>query len=166
MAYVEQQSMLDAASPHGQHSYWKANQLHELSDEAIDTFIKYISCVSSPRTAALIEHHHGAMSRVAPEATAFRHREAPYDLVIISLWNDPAESQMHVRWTRELFEAMQPFFSSGVYVNTLSNDEGNERVRAAYGDNYERLLTIKQKYDPANFFRINNNIVPKPYSGS
>lgn len=160
MAYVEQQTVFDAAVPHGQQSYWKANQLDNLTDEAIDTFVAHVSCVSSPRTAVLIEHHHGAMSRVAPHATAFRHREASYELVILSLWTDATEDQMHIRWTREFFEAMQPFYSRGVYVNALSHDEGNDRVRAAYGDNYDRLLSIKQKYDPANFFRVNNNIVP------
>jgi FAD/FMN-containing dehydrogenase len=160
MPYVAQQSLLDATAPHGQHSYWKANQLPALTDKTIETFQTYVSQMSSPRTIVIIEHHHGAMCRVAPEETAFRHRKDPYDLVILSLWNDPEESEMHIRWSRDFFEAMKPFFGSGVYVNALYNDEGAERVRAAYGENYERLVQVKQKYDPTNFFRFNNNIVP------
>ncbi|MEX2567724.1 MAG: FAD-binding oxidoreductase [Cyclobacteriaceae bacterium] len=160
MPYLQQQSMLDAAAPHGQFSYWKANQLTTLSDEAIEIFKNQIQLVTSPRTMALIEHHHGAINNVAPDSTAFRQRESPYDFVIISLWNQSEESDLHIRWTRNFFEAMKPFFSSGVYVNTLFNDEGAARVRAAYGDNYERLRQIKKKYDPNNFFRWNNNIVP------
>ncbi|MEX2565124.1 MAG: FAD-binding oxidoreductase [Cyclobacteriaceae bacterium] len=160
MPYLQQQSMLDAAAPHGQFSYWKANQLTSLSDEAIEIFKTQAQLVSSPRTMVLIEHHHGAINKVASDATAFRQRESPYDFVIISLWNKPDESDMHIKWTRNFFDAMKPFFSSGVYVNTLFNDEGNDRVRAAYGDNYDRLRQIKKKYDPNNFFRWNNNIVP------
>lgn len=160
VAYLEHQTMLDAAVPHGQHSYWKGNQLRALTDEAIDTFVEHAVRVTSPRTWILIEQRHGAASRVAPDATAFRHREAPYDLVILSLWTDPAETERHVRWTREFFEAMRPFFGSGVYVNALAHDEGDDRVRAAYGDNYDRLLELKRKYDPDNFFRLNQNIKP------
>ncbi|MBD3627470.1 FAD-binding oxidoreductase [Cyclobacterium sp.] len=160
MPYLQQQSMLDATVPHGQFSYWKANQLDSLSDEAISTFKKQIPSVTSPRTMVLIEHHHGAINKVSPDATAFRQRKSPYDFIIISLWNQPDESDKHIKWTRNFFAAMKPFFSSGVYVNALHNDEGNDRVRAAYGDNYEKLRHIKQKYDPDNFFRWNNNIVP------
>jgi FAD/FMN-containing dehydrogenase len=160
MKYTELQSMLDPAVPHGRLSYWKANQLADFSDQAIDTFVESACAMVSPLTWALIEHHHGAASRAGPQETAFRHREAPYELVIISLWTDPAESKQNICWTREFFEAMRPFFSGGVYVNALGEDEGAERVRAAYGENYDRLTDLKRKYDPANFFRLNQNIHP------
>ncbi|WP_163381567.1 FAD-binding oxidoreductase [Cyclobacterium sp. SYSU L10401] len=160
MPYLQQQAMLDPTVPHGQFSYWKANQLTSLSDEAISTFKNQIPSVTSPRTMVLIEHHHGAINQVAPDATAFRQRESPYDFVIISLWNQPDENDIHIGWTRDFFEAMKPFFSSGVYVNALFNDEGADRVRSAYGENYKRLRQVKQKYDPKNFFRCNNNIAP------
>jgi FAD/FMN-containing dehydrogenase len=81
-------------------------------------------------------------------------------LVIISLWTDPAELKQNIGWTREFFEAMRPFFSGGVYINALGLDEGAERVRAAYGENYHRLTDLKRKYDPTNFFRLNQNINP------
>ncbi|MDR8394278.1 FAD-binding oxidoreductase [Aliifodinibius sp. S!AR15-10] len=158
--YLKQQSMLDANVPHGRHSYWKSNTLSGLSDDAIDTFISYIANISSPLSWILIEHHHGEMSRVAPDATAFRHRKAPYDLIILSLWTDPEESDRHIRWSRSFFDAMKPYFGDGVYVNSLSHDEGIDRVRSAYGENYERLNTLKKKFDPENFFHFNQNINP------
>ncbi len=160
MPYLQQQSMLDAAAPHGQFSYWKANQLTSLSDEAIEVIKNQVLGVTSPRTLTLIEHHHGAINNVAQDSTAFMQRNSPYDLIILSLWNESEASPIHIDWTKNFFEAMKPFFSSGVYVNALFNDEGAERVRAAYGDNYEKLRQLKQKYDPNNFFRCNNNIVP------
>lgn len=160
MPYLQQQSMLDAAAPHGQFSYWKANQLSSLSDEAIEVIKTQVQKVTSPHTMTLIEHHNGAINRVASDATAFGQRESSYDFIIISLWNQPEESDLHIRWTRSFFDVMKPFFGNGVYVNALFNDEGAERVKAAYGDNYERLRQIKQKYDPKNFFRCNNNIAP------
>lgn len=159
MPYTAQQSILDAGAPRGQHSYWKAGQLSALSDEAIETIVAHCAQVSSPRTVSLVEHHHGAMSRVAPEACAFPHRHAPYELVVISLWTDPSESERHIGWTREFFRAMQPCFRGGVYVNALDDDEA-DRVREAYGSNYDRLVELKNRYDPTNFFRQNQNIVP------
>ena len=82
-----------------------------------------------------------------------------HDLLILSMWTDPAESEKNVTWTRKFLEAMQPFLEQGVYVNNLG-DEGEERIRAAYGPNYERLVTLKNKYDPTNLFRVNQNIKP------
>jgi FAD/FMN-containing dehydrogenase len=160
MAYVELQSMLDAAFPPGLQSYWKANQMGELSDAAIDAIVAHAATVSSPMSAILIEHHHGAMSRVTPNTTAFAHRRAPYDFIIFSVWPDRAENDRHIRWTREFWQAMRPFFADGVYMNALSDDEGVDRIRAAYGTSYERLVAVKNQYDPANFFRVNQNIAP------
>jgi hypothetical protein len=106
MPYTAQQQIFDASVPAGQYSYWKAGQLATLSDEAIDTIVVQSEQVTSPRTVTLIEHHHGAVTRVAADATAFPHREAPYEVVTISLWTDAAESDRHIEWTRGLFESM------------------------------------------------------------
>lgn len=160
MPYTAQQSLFDAGVPAGQHSYWKDGQLSTLSDEAIDTIVAHCERTTSPRTVTLIEHHHGAMCRVAPDATAFPHRDTPYELVILSLWTDPAETERHIGWTRGFFGAMQPFFRSGVYVNALADDE-SDRVREAYGASYGRLVALKNLYDPTNFFRMNHNIAPE-----
>jgi FAD/FMN-containing dehydrogenase len=133
--------------------------LRELSDDAIDTLVEGCRGVTSPYSSALIIQLGGAVSRVGTEETAFNHRAWPYDLVIMPMWPDPAESEKHIRWADELWRAMQRFSSAGVYVNYLGN-EGEERIRAAYGTNYERLVTLKNKYDPMNLFRFNQNIKP------
>ena len=159
MPYTAHQSIFDAGVPAGQYSYWKSGQLDELTDDAIDTIIEQAAQVPSPGTVTLIEHHHGAMTRVPADHTAFPHRTVPYELVTISLWKDAAESELNIEWTRGFFHAMHPFFRSGVYVNALGDDE-SDRVREAYGSNYDRLAALKQKYDPTNFFRRNHNIMP------
>ncbi len=159
MPYLTAQSLMDESFPRGRYNYWKSNLLNELSDNAIDALVEGFKEVTSPYSSVLIEQLGGAVSRVGKEETAFPHRAAPYDLVIMPMWTDPAESAQHIQWADELWQAMQPFSSGGVYVNYLSN-EGEERVRAAYGANYERLVTLKNKYDPMNLFGCNQNIKP------
>jgi FAD/FMN-containing dehydrogenase len=160
MPYTAQQSILDAAFPHGRHSYWKSSMMHQIDDEAIDIIDEHIGAVPSPGTAVIIEHYHGAYARRGLMDTAFSHRGDPYNFVAISVWDDPTETQRNVRWTRAFYEAMSPHLSRGVYVNVLDNDESIDRVRAAYGENYDRLVALKRKYDPANLFRVNHNIRP------
>lgn len=159
MPYVKAQSLIDESFPAGRYNYWKSNLLRELSDNAIDILVEGFKGVTSPYSSVLIEQLGGAMSRVRKDETAFNDRNSPYDLVIMPMWTDPAESEKHVRWADELWEAMQPFSSGGVYVNYLSN-EGEERVKAAYGTNYPGLVSLKNKYDPTNLFRFNQNIRP------
>ena len=159
MAYVEMQSILDAGLPPGQWHYWKSNFVRTLSEDAIETLMEHVATAPSPLTALFIQQMHGAASRVEPTETAFAHRREQYDLIIPSIWIDPADSEKNIKWTRELWEAMQPFVEQTVYVNNLG-EEGDERVRAAYGPNYERLAALKNKYDPTNFFRLNQNIKP------
>jgi hypothetical protein len=159
MPYIKAQSLMDEAFPRGRYNYWKSNLLRELSDDAIDALVEGFRKVGSPYSSVLIEHLGGQVSRVGKEETAFDHRDAPYDLVIMPMWSDPAESAQHIHWADELWQAMQPFSSGGVYVNYLGN-EGEERIKAAYGPDYERLVTLKNKYDPMNLFRFNQNINP------
>jgi len=159
MKYVEMQSILDAGLPPGQWHYWKSNFVRTLSEDAIETLMQHVATVPSPLTALFLQQMHGAASRVGPTETAFVHRREQYDFIIPSIWIDPADSEKNIKWTRELWEAMQPFVEQTVYVNNLG-EEGDERVKAAYGPNYERLLTLKNKYDPTNFFRLNQNIRP------
>ncbi len=159
MPYVKAQSLIDASFPKGRYNYWKSHLLRDLSDDAIDTLIEGFASVASPYSSVLIEQLGGAVNRVGKDETAFNHRAAPYDVVIMPMWSDPAESAQHTRWADELWRALQPSSSGGVYVNYLGN-EGEARVRAAYGTNYERLVTLKNKYDPLNLFRFNQNIKP------
>lgn len=159
MPYVKSQSLINESFPRGRFNYWKSNLLRALDDDAIETLVRGFREVTSPYSSVLIEQFGGAVSRVGADETAFNHRAAPYDLAIMPQWSAPAESEKHIRWADELWRAMQPFSSGGVYVNYLGN-EGEERVKAAYGTNYERLVTLKNKYDPMNLFCFNQNIKP------
>jgi FAD/FMN-containing dehydrogenase len=160
MPYVAVQSMLDAGFPSGRQNYWKSGYLNNIDDAAIDTLIKYGTSAPSPYSALLIEDLHGAVRRVSPDAVAFNHRESDFCLIIVAGWDDPADSDANIAWARDFASAMQPHLSERVYVNYLGN-EGSERARNAYGENYDRLVELKTKYDPNNFFRMNQNIAPK-----
>ena len=156
--YRELQTMPDAGYPPGRLHYWKASFLADPRGEAIDTMLRYAAAAPSPYTGIGLQQITGAASRVPPAATAFAHRGRQYDCLILSQWDDPAGSADNVRWTRELFGAMSPHFR-GVYVNNLGEEE-SDRVRDAYGSNYDRLASVKAVYDPDNIFRLNQNIRP------
>ncbi|MBI4487736.1 MAG: FAD-binding oxidoreductase [Deltaproteobacteria bacterium] len=162
MVYREVQSMLDSSFPSGQQHYWKSNFLKGLSDDAIDTMVAYCASRPSPMSHGTIEELGGAVNQMGQEETAFNHRDARYSLLILGISPDPVESDKCIRWAREFWEAMQPFSSGGVYVNYLGQEaeEGAGRVKAAYGANYERLVALKNRYDPTNLFRHNQNIKP------
>src|SRR5439155_21388432 len=117
-----------------------------------------------PRRAVVVLEHngHGAMSRIGADKTAFGYRTWPYNFLVTSIWTDPADTDTNIRWMREFFDAMQSFLAGAVYVNYLG-EEGEERVRSAYSPaTYARLSALKKKYDPANLFRLNQNIKPAP----
>jgi len=160
MPYSQVNSMLDAAYPRGALNYWKANFLSELSDEAIDTMIESFARCPSPMGQILLEHIHGAATRVGPAETAFPHRSPGHDLLILSEWMNPSDTDRCTAWARETYSAMQPFMAAGRYVNYLGDDEPGDPVAAAYGPNYRRLQELKKKYDPHNFFHKNQNIRP------
>jgi FAD/FMN-containing dehydrogenase len=159
MPYRSLQSMFDGAFPPGRLHYWKAGFLKDLSEDAIDVLARFSAERPSPATAVGLQQIHGAAARVDRAATAFAHRDSQYDFLVLSQWEDPADTTRNIDWTKSFFEAMRPFLASGVYVNDLGQ-EGEERVKAAYGGNYDRLAKIKAKYDPDNVFRLNQNIVP------
>lgn len=156
--YRALQSMPDAGYPPGRLHYWKASFLADLPDEAIDTMLRFSATTPSPYTGIGMQQITGEASRIDPTATAFAHRARQYDFLILSQWDDPSDSPGNMRWTREVFDAMSPHFK-GVYVNNLG-EEGSDRVRDAYGVNYDRLAGIKAAYDPDNLFRLNQNIRP------
>ncbi len=162
MPYTALQSMLDGAFPYGRQNYWKSTYMSTIGDAAIETIVHHARAVPSPHSVVLIEDFHGAAGRVAQDAMAFGHRDTPHALVILSNWSDPNESERNIGWTRAFFAAMQPHMAGGVYVNDMGHDEGSERVRSAYGENYPRLAAIKAQYDPTNFFRMNQNIARSP----
>jgi FAD/FMN-containing dehydrogenase len=158
--YTAQQTMLDAAFPPGRFNYWKSSLTNRLSDDVIEAIVSYGRRIPSSSSAIVIADFHGAYSRVGKHQTAYFHRDMQYDIVIASSWNDQVESERNHSWTRELFHAIEHHVPHAVYVNDLDQDEGDERVKQAYGENYTRLAAIKHKYDPTNVFRANKNIRP------
>ena len=161
MPYSAAQRMADFLWPPGLHSYWKSSYLTALTDDAIDVIVDLFARVPSPRTVIVLEHNgDSAWDRVPDSATAFGHRRWPYNIVVTSAWSDPQDTEQNIAWTRALFEAMRPFAAPGAYVNYLGGDEGVDGLKAAYGAKLERLAALKKKYDPANFFRMNQNIAP------
>jgi FAD/FMN-containing dehydrogenase len=159
--YLALQSMFDPLVPHGWHRYWKAVELPPLTDGAIDTLVEHAPAPTSPRSYCIVFQLGGALNRVGVDDTAFGQREAAHNVNINAVWTeDDPEPERHIAWARDFFDALQPHTSGRVYVNFLG-DEGQDRVRAAYGERtYERLARLKRIYDPTNLFRLNQNIRP------
>jgi FAD/FMN-containing dehydrogenase len=159
MPYVSLQTMLDASVPHGLHNYNRAEWLDDIGDEAIAILVEHVQRISSPLSQVILARMGGAVARVPADATAFSHRQARNLLWIISAWRPGEDADAHLQWTREIGRAMTPYATGGVYVNALG-DEAADRVRSAYGSNWERLTEVKRRYDPENVFRHNANIRP------
>jgi len=160
MTYCELNAMLDASYPKGARNYWKSHFLPDLTDEAMQTMIECYERCPSPMSAILLEHFHGAAARVGVGETAFPLRSPGYNFLVLSQWTNPTDDEQCIAWARETYAAMQPFVGLGRYVNYLDDDEPGDPAVAAYGPNYRRLREIKAKYDPENFFHMNQNIRP------
>jgi FAD/FMN-containing dehydrogenase len=159
MPYPAVNTMLDDGFPKGALNYWRSAFFTELSDAAIQTLIDAFEAAPSIMSGIVIEHFHGEVCRVDPTATACPHREPGYNLVLAGEWTDPADTEANVNWVRETHAALAPYTAPRAYVNYLADDD-DDRVRAAYGPNYDRLLELKRRYDPTNLFRLNHNINP------
>lgn len=159
VSYVQLQKAGDASFPRGHRFYWKAQFLREVTESAANALIDRFPSVPSASSFFVFQQVGGAISRVRPAATAYANRGAAYDSFPVSIWTDPAADEANIAWAREMYTALRPFAIDGVYVNNLG-DEGHDRVKAAYGENYARLVALKRKYDPDNLFRLNQNIRP------
>ncbi|MFI5156912.1 MAG: FAD-binding oxidoreductase, partial [Chitinophagales bacterium] len=159
MPYTSLQSILNEAAPPGLRRYWKSGYFSDLTDELIDISLRNLESRPSPMTPVLFFHLRGAATRIDSGSTAFAHRADQWDSDIISQWINSEEDEKNIAWTRKFFKEIEPL-TQGVYVNHLGSDDGNDRVRNAYGPNYAKLAFIKKKYDPENFFSLNNNILP------
>jgi FAD/FMN-containing dehydrogenase len=157
--YAEWQKVLDPLLTPGQRNYWKSHEFLSLSDGLIDVFLQAASRLPDPQTELAFAQLGGAIGRVKSDATAYSHREPNYLINVHGRWGDPAKDEACIAWARDVFKACEPFSTGAVYVNFLTQEEG-ERVRAAYGSNYDRLAAVKKKYDPDNRFRMNQNIRP------
>jgi FAD/FMN-containing dehydrogenase len=165
MPYTVLQSLTDAGTPSGMQNYWKAGFLEELPDEAIDTFVEQAAKVTSPLTQVLLIPMGGALARVPDEETPLGLRDSAFNFHAISMWADPMDPEKHISWAREIYDAMQPWTSERTYLNFIG-DEGEERVRTAYDpEKFRRLVALKDKYDPDNLFRLNQNIKPSSKNG-
>jgi FAD/FMN-containing dehydrogenase len=159
MSYSDVNMMLDAFYPRGIFYYWKARFLTELSDDAIETIIDCYERCPVRTLQIAVEPFHGEVTRIPVSATAFPHRAKGHLLDVLSQWTDSADTERCIAWTRETYAAMEPFMANARYSNYMALDEG-DAAAAAYGANYERLRSLKTKYDPGNFFHMNLNIRP------
>ena len=149
----------------GARNYWKSHNFTELSDGLIDVLVEYTGNLPSPLSEIFVGQLGGAINRVAADATAYPHRNANFVMNVHTRWEDSAMDSTCIDWARKLFDQTAPYSTGGVYVNFIS--EGEDRVEAAFGANFEQLAKVKRKYDPDNFFRVNQNIKPvsrKPVS--
>jgi FAD/FMN-containing dehydrogenase len=162
MPYTAVNMLFDAGFPRGALNYWKSNFLATLGDSAIDTMIEHFAGARSPMSALLLEHFHGAATRVGPTETAFAHRSVGYNFLAVAEWLPASATAVNVAWAREAYAAMTPHFATGRYVNYLNADEVTEAgaVSAAFGPNWSRLREVKRRYDPDNVFHLNQNIKP------
>jgi FAD/FMN-containing dehydrogenase len=161
MPYTTLQTMSDGGLPPGNRNYWRSNFLTEISDKAIDIIIERAAGMPpNAHSALFFEHMEGAVGRVGPHDTAFSNRDAKYNFTILAGWTDPADDDLYVDWTRSFGDEMKSLATGAGYVNYMTDDEGMGRIRATYETNYERLVAVKRKYDPTNFFSGNQNIAP------
>jgi FAD/FMN-containing dehydrogenase len=156
--YVEFQRALDPSFPRGRRYYFKSAVMPEIPDELGARVAEQFATAPSPSTMFFFQHLGKAANRVAPEATAFPHRNACWDALVLSGWDDPSQDEAQIAWSRRVWESWRPF-STGIYVNGVAEGD-REEIRAAYGGRYERLAELKAKYDPNNLFRVNANIKP------
>lgn len=159
MPYAAWQKAFDALLTPGARNYWKSHNFTELSDGALDSIIAYAGRLPSPQCEIFTGLLGGHAGRVAPGATAYIHRDAKFVLNVHARWEKSAQDKRCISWAREFFNASAPYATGGVYVNFLTQEE-SDRVAAAYGPHYDRLVQVKNKFDPKNLFRMNQNIKP------
>lgn len=158
--YATVQNLLTEVFQPGRLHYWKAGFMRAFGDDAIEALLEFfVADTPAPFAAIAIEHLGGAVGRVGAQDTAFAYRQAQHSVLVLRMWQDPADSAANIAWGRRCFRAVAPFLEEGGYVNYLG-DEGEARVRAAYGANHARLVALKNEYDPTNVFRFNQNIAP------
>ena len=158
--YCDLNGLLDASLPPGALNYWKAHFLTDLSDEAIDTLVSCFEKCPSPMSQIVLEHFHGAATRVPVRDTACTLRTPGFNVVLISQWNDARDTEACTAWCRDTYKALKPFLGTTRYMNYLDRDEADDASALVYGPNYARLRELKTKYDPENFFHTNVNIRP------
>lgn len=159
MPFPAMQKLIEASFPENTYNYWKSAFVTSLSDAVIDLAIDHANRMASPLSAVVFEIYGGAAGRVAPDAMAFAQRRADYNINISAQWTDSGDGDKHIAWARGFWDMLRPHSSGGYFLNFLDN-EGRDTIRAAFGANYARLAKLKAKYDPDNFFSLNQNVTP------
>jgi len=159
MPFPMMQSLLADSFPDGNQNYWKSALQQELSDEAIDVIVEHGNRMASPLSGVVLEYYGGAAGRVANDATAFPHRHLPWDILFIAQWTDVADGTIHRDWARAGEESLHPF-SANAHLLSVLDVEAEDVISTAFGGNIQRLADVKRKYDPGNFFRVNQNVKP------
>jgi FAD/FMN-containing dehydrogenase len=160
MPFPVMQGLLGPSFPDGNQNYWKSTMQRELPDDAISAIVEHANTLSSPLSAAVLEYYGGAAGRVSNEATAFPHRDLPWDILFIAQWTDEKQTKMHRDWARSGEEVLRPY-SQNAHLLSALDVETDDVIKTAFGPNLERLAAVKRKYDPTNFFRVNQNIKPE-----
>jgi len=161
--YVSQQSLLDASQPKGRRYYWKSEFLPDLKTELLEKCIEHAERIVSSHSAIVLFPVQGALNRLSMDHSAIGNRNAAWVVNITASWEAAEQDTQNIEWAREAWGDMRSFSTGGTYVNFLTEEEGDERIHAAYGENYDRLVAVKRKWDPGNLFRMNKNI---PSEGS
>jgi hypothetical protein len=156
--YVIAQRAIDDLYLNGSRNYWKSHNFRELSDETIETVVEYARILPTPQSDILISHLGGVINDVATEDSAYPHRDLSFVITPGGRWDDPAQDDIPVSWVRECYDALTVHATGQSYVNFIAESAGRERE--AFGPNYNRLVELKNKYDPANMFRLNQNVKP------
>ena len=159
MPFPAMQSLLGPSFPDGNQNYWKSTLQRELPDQAISAIVEHANRLQSPLSVVVLEYYGGAAGRVSSEATAYPHRNLPWDILFLAQWTDPGQSNMHRDWARSGEEILRPF-SQNAHLLSALDVESEAVIKTAFGPNLERLAEIKKKYDPTNFFHVNVNISP------
>lgn len=160
-SYVDTNTTIfDPGFPRGARNYWKSSFLAELSEPVIDALISQFAVCPSPMSGLVLEHFHGAATRVGVDETAFPQRRESYNLLVVSQWLDPKDDEKNTAWARGTYDALRPYMAGASYSNYQSEDDIDGGLERPYGPNHERLVALKNRMDPTNFFHLNQNIRP------
>ena len=160
-SYADTNTLIfDAGFPRGARNYWKSSFLSELSDAAIDAFIAQFRVCPSPMSGLVLEHFHGAATRVGVDETAFPQRRESYNLLVVSQWLDPKDDEKNIAWARATYDTLHPHMARESYANYQTDDQTQDALERVYGPNYTRLVALKNRLDPTNLFHLNNNVRP------
>jgi hypothetical protein len=159
--FIQMQSLLDATQPKARRNYWKSEYLPRVEPALCERLIDHAAKIRSPHASIVMMHIGGALNDIPDDRSPVGNRDAHFVLNIAGSWDKAEDDKQNIEWARSAWNDIRGLSTGGVYVNFLAEDEGVERIHAAYGKNYDRLVEVKTKWDPGNLFRVNKNILPQ-----